>query len=79
MTDWTALLDALEARTARVAQALHDAEPVELPDVVLHADGPLPPPLRLRAAALLAQTDALCEALAARRAALSREQAYAGH
>ena len=78
-TSWPALLDALEEGTARASALLDGGEPVELPDVALEADGPMPPELRLRAVVLLSETDRLARRLADRRTALQRASAYASH
>ena len=45
---WPDLLDALEERNRRVAALLAGGD-VDVPDVPLHADAPLPPELAVRA------------------------------
>lgn len=78
MTSWPALLDALEERADRAALLLEGAE-VELPEVELVVDGPLPEELRLRAALLVARTEGLERQLHEHRLGLVRAQAYASH
>ena len=81
MTPWPDLLDALEARTAALDDALaRGDDEVELPALELAADGPLPPALRLRAQVLLARTRVLEQELARRTGAAARARAaYASH
>jgi hypothetical protein len=78
MVTWPALLDALEERAERAALLLQGEE-VELPDIELAVDGPLPEGLRLRAAVLVARTEGLERQLHERRLGLVRAQAYASH
>ena len=81
MTAWPDLLDALEARTYVLEAALAaGGEDVELTDLELTADGPLPPALRLRAQVLLARTRQLEQELGRRTGAAARARAaYASH
>lgn len=81
MTPWPDLLDALDARTCRLAEALAAGErTVDLPDLDLAAAGPLPAHLRLRARVLLAQTQRLEAELARLTGAGARAAAlYASH
>ena len=81
MTSWPDLLDALDARTTRLAEALAAGErAVELPEVELVATETLPQHLRLRAQVLLAQTQRLEAELARLSGAGARAAAvYASH
>jgi hypothetical protein len=81
VTAWPDLLDALEARTALLEQALAEgADDPFLPDLELAADGPLPPALGLRAQVLLARTRRLEQELARRTGTTARARAaYASH
>ena len=81
MTAWPDLLDALEARTGALEQALADGAPdVEVPHLELAAAGPLPQHLRLRAQVLLARTRSLEQDLTRRTGAAARARAaYASH
>ena len=81
MTSWTDLLDALDARTTRLAEALAAGErTVEVTDVELDVRAPLPPHLRLRVQVLLAQTQELEAELARLSGAGARAAAvYASH
>ncbi len=80
VTAWPALLDALEERTRRVAEALDAGavpDPVELD---LDGAGPLPPALAVRVAVLLAETERLAGELARRTGPAARAAAaYASH
>ncbi len=81
MTAWPDLLDALEARTHALEQALAagDAD-AEVAHLELAAAGPLPQGLRLRASVLLARTRQLERELAHRTGAAARARAaYASH
>ena len=81
MIAWPDLLDALEARTRGLQEALAAGEPdPEVAPLELAADGPLPPHLRLRAEVLLARTRQLEHELARRTGAAARARAtYASH
>jgi hypothetical protein len=73
---WPVLLGALEERTRRLADVIESGEDVELPDVPLRADGPLPPDLEFRARTLLAETERLARRAEQRKAATDRELRY---
>jgi hypothetical protein len=73
---WPVLLGALEERTRRLASVIESGEDVELPDVPLRADGPLPPDLEFRARTLLAETERLARRAEQRKAATERELRY---
>jgi len=80
-TPWPELVDALEERTRRLADALdrNETDP-EVADVELVADGPLPRELGLRVRVLLAETDRLVAELTHRTGPQARARAaYAGH
>ena len=81
MACWSDLLDALDARTTRLAAALAAGErTVELSDVELDVTEPLPQHLRLRAQVLLAETHRLEAELARLTGAGARAAAfYASH
>lgn len=73
---WPVLLGALEERTRRLATVIETGKEVELPEVPLRADGPLPPELEFRARTLLAETERLAERAERRKAATDRELRY---
>lgn len=73
---WPALLDALEERTRRLADVVETGAGEELPELALHAAGPLPAELQLRARVLLARTESLAEQAERRRTATERELRY---
>lgn len=73
---WPGLLTALEERTRRLAGLIESGEDVELPEVPLRADGPLPPDLEFRARTLLAETERLARRAEQRKAATDRELRY---
>ncbi len=73
---WPVLLGALEERTRRLADVIESGEDVELPDIPLRADGPLPPDLEFRARTLLAETERLARRAEQRKAATDRELRY---
>ena len=80
-TPWPDLLDALEEQTSRLLRALQDGErDVQVPDLELDPDGPLPPELRLRAQALLQAMQELQRCLARLTGQSARAAAaYASH
>ncbi len=80
-TPWPDLLDALEEQTRRLLRALQDGErDVQVPDLELDPDGPLPPELRLRAQALLQCMQELQRSLARLTGSSARAAAaYASH
>ena len=73
---WPALLTALEERTRHLATVVETGEQVELPEVPLRADGPLPADLEFRARTLLAETERLARRAEQRKAATDRELRY---
>ena len=76
---WPALLDAMEERTRQLAQIVEDAEvevEVEVNDVPLSAQGPLPRELEVRARALLEETLRLADRAERRKVAVDRELRY---
>jgi len=81
VTAWPDLLDALEERTRCLADDLDRGCPdIEVPDVDLDPDGPLPAALALRARVLLAETARLSAELARRLGPRARAAAaYASH
>lgn len=81
MASWADLLDALEARTGDLGDALAAGRrDVTVPDLELSADGPLPSSLRLRAQVLLAATRRLEREIEQRTGASARAAAtYASH
>lgn len=63
---WSDLLDALEERNRRWGAFLTGA-PLDVPEVVLQAPGPLPAELAVRAQVVLAETQRLEQSAATRR------------